>query len=109
MARAQHGAGVQLRGPLRRQPPGVPGSEGDAMTAIQAAIASVEDERALRPAGRRVATIGGGTGPFALLSRLKTYPCRPTAIVSMSDSGGSSRRLMDEFGQLPFGDLRQSL
>src|SRR5262245_16180625 len=27
----------------------------------------------------------------------------------MSDSGGSSRRLMDEFGQLPFGDLRQAL
>jgi uncharacterized cofD-like protein len=31
------------------------------------------------------------------------------AVVTMSDSGGSSRRLMDEFGQLPFGDLRQAL
>lgn len=27
----------------------------------------------------------------------------------MADSGGSSRRLMDEFGQLPVGDLRQAL
>jgi uncharacterized cofD-like protein len=59
--------------------------------------------------GRRVVTLGGGTGPFALLSRLKSYSCLPTAIVSMADSGGSSRRLMDEFGQLPLGDLRQAL
>ncbi len=60
-------------------------------------------------AGKRVVTLGGGTGPFALLSRLKRYPCSITAVVSMADSGGSSRRLMDEFGQLPFGDLRQAL
>lgn len=60
-------------------------------------------------ASQRVVTIGGGTGPFALLSELKRYPCAITAIVTMSDSGGSSRRLTDEFGQLPFGDLRQAL
>jgi len=58
---------------------------------------------------KRIVTIGGGTGPFALLSSLKRYPCSITAIVTMADSGGSSRRLMDEFGQLPFGDLRQAL
>ncbi len=58
---------------------------------------------------KRIVTIGGGTGPFALLSTLKNYPCSVTAVVSMADSGGSSRRLMDEFGQLPFGDLRQAL
>jgi len=58
---------------------------------------------------RRVVTIGGGTGPFALLSTLKRYPCSISAIVSMADSGGSSRRLMDEFGVLPLGDLRQAL
>ncbi len=58
---------------------------------------------------KQVVTIGGGTGPFAVLSSLKHYPCSITAIVTMSDSGGSSRRLMDEFGQLPFGDLRQAL
>lgn len=62
-----------------------------------------------RVVNRRVVTIGGGTGPFAVLSSLKRYPCAITAIVTMSDSGGSSRRLMDEFGQLPFGDLRQAL
>ena len=59
--------------------------------------------------GKRIVTIGGGTGPFALLSSLKRYPCSITAVVTMADSGGSSRRLMDEFGQLPFGDLRQAL
>jgi uncharacterized cofD-like protein len=60
-------------------------------------------------AGKRIVTIGGGTGPFAVLSSLKHLPCSITAIVSMADSGGSSRRLMDEFGQLPLGDLRQAL
>ncbi len=61
-------------------------------------------------AGRRVVTIGGGSGTFSLLSHLKKYPVTISAIVTMSDSGGSSRRLMDEFRrQLPLGDLRQSL
>src|SRR5215470_9916754 len=62
-----------------------------------------------RLTNKNVVTIGGGTGPFGVLSNLKHYPCRITAIVTMADSGGSSRRLMDEFGQLPFGDLRQAL
>src|SRR5579884_3393532 len=58
---------------------------------------------------KRVVTIGGGTGPYAVLSSLKRYPCSITAIVSMADSGGSSRRLMDEYGHLPVGDLCQAL
>lgn len=59
--------------------------------------------------GKHIVTIGGGTGPFALLSTLKRHDCEITAIVTMADSGGSSRRLMDEFGTLPVGDLRQAL
>ncbi len=63
-----------------------------------------------RNAGHRVVTIGGGTGTFSLLSHLKKYPFNISAIVTMSDSGGSSRMLMDEFQrQLPLGDLRMSL
>lgn len=63
-----------------------------------------------RYAGHRVVTIGGGTGTFSLLSHLKKYQLNISAIVTMSDSGGSSRRLMDEFQrQLPLGDLRMSL
>lgn len=63
-----------------------------------------------RYAGHRIVTIGGGTGTFSLLSHLKKYQFHISAIVTMSDSGGSSRMLMDEFQrQLPLGDLRMSL
>ncbi len=63
-----------------------------------------------RFAGRRIVTIGGGSGTFSVLSHLKKYPINISAIVTMSDSGGSSRMLMDEFRrQLPLGDLRMSL
>lgn len=58
----------------------------------------------------RVVTIGGGTGSFTMLSELKKVAMHLWAIVAMTDSGGSSRRLMDEFGHpLPLGDLRQAL
>lgn len=58
----------------------------------------------------RVVTIGGGTGSFTMLSELKKVTARLWAIVTMMDSGGSSRRLIDEFGRpLPLGDLRQAL
>ena len=63
-----------------------------------------------RFAGRRIVTIGGGSGTFSLLSHLKKYPFTISAVVTMSDSGGSSLRLMDECRrQLPLGDLRMSL
>jgi uncharacterized cofD-like protein len=59
---------------------------------------------------QRIVTIGGGTGSFTMLSELKHVATRLRAIVTMTDSGGSSRRLMDEFGRpLPLGDLRQAL
>jgi uncharacterized cofD-like protein len=58
----------------------------------------------------RIVTIGGGTGSFTMLSELKKVATRLRAIVTMTDSGGSSRRLIDEFGRpLPLGDLRQAL
>jgi len=56
--------------------------------------------------GRKVVTIGGGTGQFALLSGLKDLEgIEITAIVSMADSGGSTGRLRDELGILPPGDV----
>ncbi|RIK42319.1 MAG: YvcK family protein [Chloroflexi bacterium] len=58
----------------------------------------------------RVVTLGGGTGSFTMLSELKKVATRLSSVVAMTDSGGSSRRLMDEFGRpLPLGDLRQAL
>jgi uncharacterized cofD-like protein len=60
--------------------------------------------------GERIVTVGGGTGSYTMLSELKKVADRLWAVVAMTDSGGSSRRLMDEFGRpLPLGDLRQAL
>lgn len=58
---------------------------------------------------KRVVCIGGGTGTFVALRGLKQYPLSLSAIVTMSDSGGSNRRIRDEFGLLPTSDLRQCL
>jgi uncharacterized cofD-like protein len=58
---------------------------------------------------KKVAVIGGGTGSFVVLSALKKYPLDLSAIVSMTDSGGSTGRLRDELGVLPPGDIRQAL
>lgn len=53
--------------------------------------------------------IGGGTGNFVVLSGLKEYDLNLTAIVTVTDSGGSTGRLRTEFGFLPVGDMRQCL
>ncbi len=57
----------------------------------------------------RIVTIGGGTGSFTVLSGLKQHAVDLTVIVAMSDDGGSTGRLRDEFGVLPPGDVRQAL
>jgi uncharacterized cofD-like protein len=56
-----------------------------------------------------IVVIGGGTGSFTLLSRLKLYTPNVAALVSMFDSGGSTGQLRDEYGVLPPGDVRQCL
>lgn len=58
---------------------------------------------------KHVVCIGGGTGTFVTLRGLKQHPFKLSAIVSMSDSGGSNRRIRDEFGLLPTSDIRQCL
>lgn len=55
----------------------------------------------------KVVCIGGGTGTFVALKGLKEYPVELTAIVTMADSGGSNKRIRDEFGLLPTSDIRQ--
>ncbi|MBI5448791.1 YvcK family protein [Candidatus Gottesmanbacteria bacterium] len=59
-------------------------------------------------APKRIVCIGGGTGTFVVLRGLKSYPFHLSAIVTMSDSGGSNKRLRDEFGLLPTSDIRQA-
>lgn len=58
---------------------------------------------------KKVVVIGGGTGNFVVLRGLKQYPLDLTAIVSMTDDGGSTGILRDELGVLPPGDVRQCL
>jgi len=59
--------------------------------------------------GPRIVTMGGGTGLAVLLIGLKEYTSNITAIVTVSDSGGSSGRLRQEFDILPPGDIRNCL
>jgi uncharacterized cofD-like protein len=58
---------------------------------------------------QKVVVLGGGTGSFTLLQGLKQLTPNITAIVSMSDDGGSTGVLRDELGVLPPGDVRQCL
>ncbi|MFA6599706.1 MAG: YvcK family protein [Candidatus Omnitrophota bacterium] len=59
--------------------------------------------------GPRVVAVGGGTGLSALLSGIKKYTHNITAIVTVTDTGGSSGRLRDEMDMLPPGDIRNCL
>ena len=62
----------------------------------------------------RIVAIGGGTGLSTLLNGLKRYALEPkeveiTAIVTVTDDGGSSGRLRREFDVLPPGDIRNCM
>ena len=71
----------------------------------------------------RVVAIGGGTGLSTLLRGLRRYVAAPgspaagapalisdlSAVVSVTDDGGSSGRLRQEFNMLPPGDLRNCM
>lgn len=59
--------------------------------------------------GSRVVAIGGGHGLAATLQALRRVTDNLTAIVGVSDDGGSSGRLRQEFGIIPPGDLRMAL
>ncbi|PKL43767.1 MAG: hypothetical protein CVV41_08340 [Candidatus Riflebacteria bacterium HGW-Riflebacteria-1] len=53
--------------------------------------------------------LGGGTGLSSLLKGLKELPVDLTAIVTVTDDGGSSGRLRKELQILPPGDIRNCL
>lgn len=59
--------------------------------------------------GPRVVALGGGTGLATLLRGLKAYTSNITAIVTVTDDGGSSGRLRGELGIPPPGDIRNCL
>jgi uncharacterized cofD-like protein len=71
--------------------------------------------------GLKIVSVGGGTGLSTLLSGLKTYVSKEpgstnstsietlTAVVTVTDDGGSSGRLREEFQILPPGDIRNCI
>ena len=69
---------------------------------------SPHDNARLRD-GYTIVAIGGGTGLSTLLRGLKSHSTNLTAVVTVSDDGGSSGRLQKEFGVLPPGDIRNCL
>jgi len=74
--------------------------------------------------GLKIVSVGGGTGLSTLLSGLKAYVGKEsvsnarrgaswietlTAVVTVTDDGGSSGRLREEFQILPPGDIRNCM
>jgi uncharacterized cofD-like protein len=57
----------------------------------------------------KIVVLGGGTGLSVLLRGLKKYTPHLTAIVTVTDDGGSSGTLRRELGVLPPGDIRNCL
>lgn len=56
---------------------------------------------------KNVVVMGGGTGLSTLLRGLKKFPVNITAIVSVSDNGGSTGRLREDFNIPAVGDIRR--
>jgi uncharacterized cofD-like protein len=57
----------------------------------------------------RIVCLGGGTGLSVVLRGLKGLGVQPTAIVTLTDDGGSSGRLRRDLGMPPPGDVRNCL
>jgi len=86
---------------------------------------ALSPEKPARDCGLRVVAIGGGTGLSTLLKGLKRFVLSPadipaaspdspvirdlSAVVTVSDDGGSSGRLRKELNMLPPGDIRNCI
>jgi len=57
----------------------------------------------------RIVTFGGGSGMFSLLSGLRLHTPAITAVVTVTDDGGSSGLLRKDLGIPPPGDIRNCL
>lgn len=72
-------------------------------------LAELVYERRKLAQGRHIVVLGGGTGLSTMLRGLKRYTSNITAIVTVSDDGGSSGKLMKQLNILPPGDIRNCL
>ena len=59
--------------------------------------------------GPFIVAVGGGTGLSTLLKGMKAFTRNITAVVAVTDEGGSSGRLRTEWGVLPPGDVRNCM
>lgn len=59
--------------------------------------------------GPSLVAVGGGTGLSTLLKGMKAFTRNITAVVAVTDEGGSSGRLRTEWGVLPPGDVRNCM
>lgn len=59
--------------------------------------------------GPYILAVGGGTGLSTLLRGIKAYTRNITAVVAVTDEGGSSGRIRNEWGMLPPGDVRNCI
>jgi len=75
---------------------------------VQQITTAIYDRRS-REKGPRIVVIGGGTGLSTLLKGIKEYSDNISAIVTVTDEGGSSGRLRRDFSIIPPGDFRKCL
>jgi uncharacterized cofD-like protein len=90
--------------PMKRRREGV---EGRSSRRRRDLMESIVETRLLQ--GPNFVCVGGGTGLSTLLSGLKSFSRNITAVVAVTDEGGSSGRLRQEWGVLPPGDVRNCL
>lgn len=72
-------------------------------------VADIVREYRFRSKMLNIVIIGGGTGIFPFLQALKELPFTTSAIVTVSDSGGSSGKLRQEYSIPAPGDIRRAL
>ena len=111
-ARGRPGRPGQGRADALRAPPpdGRPRSRltaGRRPAALVSRCASGDDQMSRR--APRIVCLGGGTGLATLLRGLKGHTAELTAIVTLTDDGGSSGRLRRELEMPPPGDIRNCL
>jgi uncharacterized cofD-like protein len=79
------------------------------VTGAKGNLADVYFRRQQLSMGPRIVALGGGTGLSTLLRGLKQHSSNVTAIVTVTDDGGSSGRLVKDKGMIPPGDIRNCL